>query len=85
MTALASALGGPVDAPAVHGFLAATPSALVLAQADDLGGEKVAVNLPGTDRERPNWRRKIAIPVPQLIESPAARAIVDRMAPGRTG
>jgi 4-alpha-glucanotransferase len=81
---LATALGGPVGAPAVHGFLAATPCALVLAQADDLGGERTGLNLPGTDRERPNWRRKIATPVPELIDTPAARAILNRMAPGRT-
>jgi glycogen operon protein len=85
MGELASALGGPIDAPAIHGFLAASPCALVMAQADDLGGEMMAVNLPGTDRERQNWRRKIAVPVPELVEAPAARAILDRMAPGRTG
>ena len=84
-TALAAALGGPVGAPAVHGFLAASPCALVLAQADDLGAERVALNLPGTDRERPNWRRKVGVPVPQLLETPAARAILGSMSPGRTG
>ncbi len=84
-TALASALGGPVGAPAVHGFLAASPCALVLAQADDLAGETVALNLPGTDRERPNWRRKVGVPLPELVEAPRARAIIDRMAPGRGG
>jgi glycogen debranching enzyme GlgX/4-alpha-glucanotransferase len=81
--ALASALGGPADAPAVHGFLAASPCALVMAQADDLAGETVALNLPGTDRERPNWRRKVSVPLPDLVESPRARAILGRMAPGR--
>ncbi len=82
---LAAALGGPADPPAVHGFLAASPCALVLAQADDLAGETVALNLPGTDHERPNWRRKVRVPVPELTEAPAARAILDRMAQGRTG
>jgi glycogen operon protein len=85
IAALATAIGAPPDAPAVHGFLAASPCALVMAQADDLDGETVALNLPGTDRERPNWRRKIAMPVPELVEAPAARAILGRMAPGRTG
>ena len=82
--ALASAIGGPPDAAAVHGYVASAPSCLVLAQADDLAGETVAVNLPGTDRERPNWRRRIAVPVPELLSSPTARAILDRMRPGRT-
>ena len=55
----------------------------MLAQADDLAGETVALNLPGTDRERPNWRRKVGVPLPELVEAPRAHAIVDRIAPGR--
>jgi glycogen operon protein len=49
---------------------------LVLAQADDLGGERVAVNLPGTDTERPNWRRRIATPLPDLLRTETAQAIL---------
>ncbi len=82
--ALAAAIGGEPTAEAVHGYLAAAPSALVLAQADDLGDETMALNLPGTDRERPNWRRKIATPVPALLQTPEARAIIGRLRPGRT-
>jgi glycogen operon protein len=81
--ALAATIGAPPDPPAVHGFIAGTPCCLVMAQADDLAGETMAVNLPGTDRERPNWRRKIAIPVPELLDAPAARAILARVAEGR--
>jgi glycogen debranching enzyme GlgX/4-alpha-glucanotransferase len=81
---LAAAVGGEPTAGAVHTYLAATPSALVLAQADDLAGETMALNLPGTDRERPNWRRRIATPVPSLLQTPAGRAIIDRLRPGRT-
>ncbi|MGL4444125.1 MAG: 4-alpha-glucanotransferase, partial [Alsobacter sp.] len=47
-------------AVALHAFVAATPCVLALAQLDDLAGEALAVNLPGTDRERPNWRRRMA-------------------------
>jgi len=50
---------GAAVVAAAHRYVAATPSALVLLQADDLAGEIDAVNLPGTDRERPNWRRKV--------------------------
>ena len=46
---------------AVHAFLAKAPSALQLLQADDLAGESVALNLPGTDRERDNWRRRVRV------------------------
>jgi glycogen operon protein len=45
---------------AVHALIARTPAVLALVQADDLAGERVGVNLPGTDMERPNWRRRLA-------------------------
>ena len=64
---------------AAHAFAARSPAALVLAQADDLGGERIAVNLPGTDRERPNWRRRIATPLPDLLETGVARAILSAL------
>ena len=51
---------------AVHALLARSPCLLVLAQADDLAGETVGVNLPGTDRERPNWRRRLGLDVAAL-------------------
>jgi glycogen operon protein len=65
--ALASG-GGEDAALSVHRALAAGGSSLVTVQAEDLAGEESAVNLPGTDTERPNWRRKITVPVEQLFE-----------------
>jgi glycogen operon protein len=56
-------LDAPLDpalAKAIHAFIKKTPSALAIMQIDDLLGEQNAVNLPGTDRERPNWRRRLA-------------------------
>ena len=51
---------------------------MVLLQADDLAGETAAVNLPGTDRERPNWRRKVGVDADALWATPAAtQAIAD--------
>jgi glycogen operon protein len=52
----------PADPPltAIHALIARTPSLLALVQADDLAGEIVGVNLPGTDTERPNWRRRLS-------------------------
>jgi glycogen operon protein len=70
---------------AAHRYVAATPSALVLVQADDFAGEIDAINLPGTDRERPNWRRKVGVPAAGLWESPVGRAAqTDFAASGRT-
>ncbi len=56
-------LDAPLDgalATAIHAFIKKTPAALAMMQIDDLLGERNAVNLPGTDRERPNWRRRLA-------------------------
>lgn len=66
-------------AAAVHGFVSATPSLLALVQADDLAGELLAVNLPGTDRERPNWQRRLAPDVTALLDTKLARAILDAL------
>jgi len=65
----------PELAGAIHAFIAATPCLMMLVQAEDLAGERVAVNLPGTDRERPNWRRRLAVDAGGLVGTPVARAI----------
>lgn len=66
-------------AAAVHGFVCATPALLALVQADDLAGATAAVNLPGTDAERPNWRRRLDPDVADLCRAPLARAILCAM------
>ena len=63
----------------VHDFIAATSSELVIVQAEDLVGERVGVNLPGTDTERPNWRRKLPEPVETLLSGNAAQAMLSAM------
>jgi glycogen operon protein len=63
-------------AAAVHELVARAPSAIMLAQAEDLAGERMAVNLPGTDRERPNWRRRLPVTVAALTDLPRARAVL---------
>jgi glycogen operon protein len=73
----------PALAAAIHGFLAASPSAIVLVQTDDLAGATVPVNLPGTDRERPNWRARLSPVVPSLLAGPGAQAILRATAEGR--
>ena len=66
-------------AAAVHEFVAATPSLLALVQADDLAGETVSVNLPGTDKERPNWQRRLDLDISELYRTPLARAILNAL------
>lgn len=50
-------------AAAVHAYLARAPSALFVANLDDLLGEREMQNLPGTLDEHPNWRRRVAVPL----------------------
>jgi glycogen operon protein len=73
--------GAPHDAAvteAIHRYACATSSAVVLIQADDLAGETTALNLPGTDRARPNWRRKVSVDAEALWQTPAGvRAMAD--------
>jgi glycogen operon protein len=70
-------------APAAHAYVASAPSTLVVAQTDDLAGARIAVNLPGTSNERPNWRRKIDTPVPELLNLPGAQAILQALRQAR--
>jgi glycogen operon protein len=69
----------PALAGAVHALIAVSPALLALVQADDLVGETVAVNLPGTDRERANWRRRLHADVAHLFDGEVARRIVAAM------
>ena len=40
--------------------LATTKAQFLCLQLDDLSGETLAVNIPGTDQEYPNWRRRLS-------------------------
>ncbi|MFM9842340.1 MAG: glycogen debranching protein GlgX [Dongiaceae bacterium] len=68
---------------AAHELLAKTRSALVLIQADDLLQETEPLNVPGTDRERPNWRRRLSAPVGELSGLPLAKQIAAAVKRGR--
>jgi len=46
---------------AVQRFLARTPAALMVMQAEDVYGVTEQVNLPGTTDAHPNWRRKLPV------------------------
>jgi len=47
-------------AHAMHLYLARSATLLVAVQIEDLLGEVLPVNVPGTDREYPNWQRKVS-------------------------
>ncbi len=66
----------PEIAGAVHAYVAGGSSMLALVQADDLSAEPERLNLPGTDRERPNWRRRLSATSEAIFASPMAEAIL---------
>lgn len=51
---------------AIHGWLAACPSRLMMVQPEDWLGVVEQNNLPGTVDEHPNWRRKLPLTVEAL-------------------
>jgi (1->4)-alpha-D-glucan 1-alpha-D-glucosylmutase len=57
----------PAFVAAVYAYLARTPSWLVGVQLEDVTGQLLQVNVPGTTEDRfPNWRRKISVAVEDL-------------------
>jgi 4-alpha-glucanotransferase len=44
---------------ASYRYLAGSPARIVMLQIEDAIGERTPVNIPGTNREYPNWRRKL--------------------------
>ena len=51
---------------AVIGFLASTPSRLMLVNEEDLTKEVAQQNVPGTTWQYPNWCRKMKFTIEQL-------------------
>jgi glycogen debranching enzyme GlgX/4-alpha-glucanotransferase len=70
-----SAMPDTPPVAAIHALVARAPSLLALAQADDLAGEMQAVNLPGTDHERPNWRRRLHCDAGSFVNHPVLAAM----------
>jgi 4-alpha-glucanotransferase len=60
---------------ALHLYLARSHTILVALQIEDLLGMGDPVNVPGTDREYPNWQRKLSAEVAEI----AARQDLDRL------
>jgi len=70
--ALIPELDGPLH-NAIIGYLAQTPSMLLLLNQEDLTKETEQQNLPGSTAEYPNWRRKMKWSVGELRTKPQAR------------
>ncbi len=54
------------DFAAIAGYLARTPSRLVMVALEDILGVDEQINIPGTVAQHPNWRRRIPLPLEQL-------------------
>jgi 4-alpha-glucanotransferase len=72
----------PADQPmpavdAALGYVAQSPSPLMLAPLEDLLGLVEQPNLPGTIDEHPNWRRRLGQSARELFEMPAVRNRID--------
>lgn len=78
----AEGIGGLDEDPpivAVHRFLARTRARLALVQIDDVIGETEQTNVPGTNRENPNWRRRYRDRVDALFAHPLAQRVLDAL------
>ena len=65
----------PVLCRAIHSYLARTPSWLVLANLEDGLEEISQTNLPGTVENHPNWRRKYASRVEDILTDARLREL----------
>lgn len=70
--------------------LAASPSLLLLVSLEDLWGETSPQNVPGTSAERPNWRRRSARAIDDIVSDPAIEGLLReinsiRRQPGSAG
>ena len=52
---------------ALHLYLARTPSWVVLANVEDVIGERAQTNVPGTVDQHPNWSRKLRCTIGQMV------------------
>jgi 4-alpha-glucanotransferase len=64
-----------IDCLSVTRFLADTPSRLLMVSLEDALGVVEQVNLPGTIDEHPNWRRRLAVPLEELLQASTLRAV----------
>jgi 4-alpha-glucanotransferase len=70
-----------VDAAIAH--VARTPASLAIVPLEDLLGEAEQPNLPGTTDEHPNWRRRLAAPLGDLLNDPACAARLETLSARR--
>jgi (1->4)-alpha-D-glucan 1-alpha-D-glucosylmutase len=76
----------PPFVEAVYAYLARTPCWLVGVQLEDVSGQLLQVNVPGTTEERfPNWRRKLSLAVDELAGDPRFAGVAAVLRAERNG
>jgi 4-alpha-glucanotransferase len=73
----------PVLLRAILRYIARTPARIALLQAEDMLGQELQANLPGTVDEHPNWRRKLLLEQEQWQDDEACRMACETMASER--
>ena len=68
---------------ALLGWLGRTDAASVVVNLEDLWGETLPQNVPGTGPEVPNWRRQMARTLEAIVADPAVAARLDRLRAAR--
>ncbi len=71
----------PQAAPtgALHAAVARCNAMLAVVQLDDISGETLPVNIPGTHLEYPNWRRKLSLDIEDLAADPRFAQLAESM------
>ncbi len=80
----ASVSWSPELATAVHAYLARSQAKLLLVQLDDLAGEELQANLPGSTSGYPSWRRRLRRSIEELSAAPQIREAVAIIAAERS-
>jgi (1->4)-alpha-D-glucan 1-alpha-D-glucosylmutase len=76
----------PSFVEAVYAYLARTPSWLVGVLLEDVTGQVLHVNVPGTTEDRfPNWRRKLSVGVDELASDPRWARVASVLRQERSG
>lgn len=73
---------------AIHAYIAKSNAFLAIAQFEDIAKIETSINLPGTDKERPNWQNKVTPYLEEIIQSFAKNnknaLIIDAISKNRT-
>lgn len=69
----------PALAEAVYAYIARSPAKVAMLAIEDAIGEECQPNLPGTVHEYPNWRRKLALELEEIVKNPRAASMFARL------